>query len=262
MRNEQGDLIKGGSVLVTGAAGGAGRVIAERFADSGASVSVCDVSADAVAQLNAERPDIHAYEFDVSNANEIERFFAELRKADRHIDVLINNVGISGPTAALEDVRLTDWERVILTNLTSYFLFAQGVAAGMKKRSRGLIVNISSTCVKTGLPMRMPYVVAKSGVSAMAMTLARELGPFGVRVNSIMPGAIRGDRIERVFRDKAAELGVSVEDYERDALKYISLRTMVDPDDIASMCLFLASAEGARITGQELGVDGNVEYEA
>ena len=126
---------------------------------------------------------------------------------------------------------------------------------------RGLIVNISSGSAKVGLPLRLPYVVSKGAVISMTMSLARELGPHGIRVNAILPGAIRGARIERVIREKAQALRMSPEDYEQSLLRFISLRTMVDPEDIAAMILFLACAAGRRITGQAIGVDGNIEYE-
>jgi NAD(P)-dependent dehydrogenase (short-subunit alcohol dehydrogenase family) len=131
----------------------------------------------------------------------------------------------------------------------------------MKQRGGGLIVNISSGSAKVGLPLRLPYVVSKGAVLSLTMNLARELGPFGIRVNAILPGAIRGERINRVVAAKAAALGVEPAEYEKGLLRYISMRTMVEPDDIASAILFLASPGGARISGQMLGVDGNIEWE-
>ena len=124
-----------------------------------------------------------------------------------------------------------------------------------------MIVNISSGSAKVGLPLRLPYVVSKGAVLSLTLNLARELGPHGIRVNAVLPGAIRGERINRVIAAKAQALGVSPADYEKDLLRYVSLRTMVDPEDIAAMILFLASPAGRRISGQVIGVDGNFEYE-
>lgn len=93
------------------------------------------------------------------------------------------------------------------------------------------------------------------------MNLARELGPSGIRVNAILPGAIRGRRLQRVIDEKAAAVGLRADEYERTLPRYVSLRTMVDPEDIAAMVLFLASAQGEHIIGQMIGVDGNIEYE-
>ena len=145
--------------------------------------------------------------------------------------------------------------------MTSHFLFARAVIPGMKAQKSGLIVNISSGSAKVGLPLRLPYVVSKGAVLSLTMNLARELGPHGIRVNAILPGAIRGDRINRVIDAKAAALGVDRAEYEKGLLRYISMRTMVEPDDIAATIAFLASPGGARISGQMIGVDGNVEWE-
>lgn len=145
------------------------------------------------------------------------------------IEVLINNVGVAGPTAAVEDVSLADWERTLGANLTSHFLCIRRAVPNMKAAGEGAIVNISSGSAKVGLPLRVPYVVSKAAVLSLTTTLARELGPAGIRVNAILPGAIRGERIDRVVREKAAALRVAPADYERAFLQYVSLRTMVEP---------------------------------
>jgi NAD(P)-dependent dehydrogenase (short-subunit alcohol dehydrogenase family) len=149
--------------------------------------------------------------------------------------VLVNNVGIAGPTAHPEDITLDDWTTCLRVNLTSHFLFAGAVIPGMKAARSGLIVNISSGSARTGLPMRLPQVVTK--------------------------GAIRGERINRVVTAKAAAFGVAVAQSEASMLRYVSLRTMVEPEDIAAMILFLAGQGGQKISGQMLGVDGHSEWE-
>jgi NAD(P)-dependent dehydrogenase (short-subunit alcohol dehydrogenase family) len=255
------ELVEGASVVVSAGASGAGRIIAEKFADRGANVLVCDIDKEAVSKLADARPDILAETMDAADEERVESLFASAEARGRPIDVVINNVGIAGPTLAAESIGLDDWNQSLRANLTSHFLFARRAIPGMKDRARGLIVNISSGSAKTGLPLRLPYVVSKGAVLSLTMNLARELGPSGIRVNAILPGAIRGERMQRVIDSKAAALGVRADEYERTLLRYVSLRTMVDPEDIAAMALFLASAQGARITGQMIGVDGNIEYE-
>jgi len=250
------------SVIVTAGAGGAGRVIAATFADAGARVLTCDLDAQAVAEFGAARPDIAVLEGDVGEEGTVDRVFAEAERRHGFVDVLVNNVGIAGPTAVVEEISMDDWAGSLRANLTSHFLCARRAVPNMKARRTGLIVNISSGSAKTGLPLRLPYVVTKGAILSLTTNLARELGPHGVRVNAILPGAIRGERIQRVIASKAAALGIPAADYERDLLRYVSLRTMVEPEDIAAMILFLASPAGRRITGQLIGVDGNVEYEA
>jgi NAD(P)-dependent dehydrogenase (short-subunit alcohol dehydrogenase family) len=132
----------------------------------------------------------------------------------------------------------------------------------MKGRGGGAIVNISSTTARTGLPYRLPYAVSKSGVLGLTHTMARELGPDGIRVNAILPGVLRGERIRRVISAKAEALGMSEADYEAEMLARVSMRTMIDPDEVADMALFLASTRGRHVSGQFIGVCGNVEHEA
>src|SRR5712671_6194072 len=244
--------VRGLSVFISAGAGGAGRVIAETFADAGAKVVTCDVNAGAVERFADERPDIAVLPGDVSDEPTVDRVFSEAERRFGPVDVLVNNV---------ENISTADWTQSIQTNVTSHFLCVRRAVPNMKARGSGLIVNISSGSAKVGLPLRLPYVVTKGAVLSMTTNLARELGPHGIRVNAILPGAIRGARIQCVIDAKASALGVSPAQYEQTLLRYVSLRTMVDPEDIASMILFLASPAGQRISGQMIGVDGNVEYE-
>ena len=251
-------LLDGRTAIVTAAGGGAGAVIARSLADAGARVLACDVDAVGLSRLAEGNPRIEAVTADAGLEEDAGRVVA---LAGSRIDILVNNVGIAGPTAKVEDVTLADWNESIRVNLTSPFLFARAVVPAMKARSGGLIVNISSGSAKVGLPLRLPYVVTKGAVLSLTMNLARELGPYGIRVNAILPGAIRGERIGRVIGAKAAALGVEPAEYEKGLLRYISMRTMVEPEDIAAAILFMASPSGSRISGQMLGVDGNIEWE-
>jgi NAD(P)-dependent dehydrogenase (short-subunit alcohol dehydrogenase family) len=260
--NVLGTGVSGLVVIVTAGAGGAGRTIAETFADAGARVLTCDLDGRAVVQCAAARPDIAVLEGDIGDERTVQRVFDEAERRLGPVDVLVNNVGIAGPTAAIEDISIGDWTQSLQANLTSHFLCARRAVPNMKARRSGLIVNISSGSAKVGLPLRLPYVVTKGAILSLTTNLARELGPHGIRVNAILPGAIRGERLQRIIASKAAALGIPAEEYERDLLRYVSLRTMVEPEDIAAMIVFLASPAGRRITGQLIGVDGNIEYEA
>ncbi|MGH3579537.1 MAG: SDR family oxidoreductase [Mycobacterium sp.] len=251
--------VAGRCVLVTAGAGGAGLVIARKFAEAGANVVVCDIDVAAVSRANGGG--LMAVVADVAREADVESVFTHAEARYGAVQVLVNNVGIAGPTAAVEHVSVGDWERTLGANLTSHFLCIRRAVPAMKTARAGVIINISSGSAKVGLPLRVPYVVTKGAVLSLTTTLARELGPSGIRVNAILPGAIRGERINRIIRDKAAALDIEPSEYERRLLRYISLRTMVEPEDIAAMALFLASDAGARITGQLIGVDGNVEYE-
>ena len=132
----------------------------------------------------------------------------------------------------------------------------------MKAAGGGSIINISSTSGRTGLPMRVAYAVSKHAVMGLTETLARELGPAGIRVNTILPGWMNNERNRRVVAAKSEALGITPEEYKEAGLKFVSLRTMIEPVEIANAALFLCSEAGQHISGQELSVRGNVEYEA
>ena len=129
----------------------------------------------------------------------------------------------------------------------------------MRASGGGLIVNLSSAAGRFGYAWRTPYSSAKWGVIGLTQSLAKELGPDNIRVNAILPGIVAGPRMNGVIRARAAQTGISTEDCERQYLSRISLRRMVDPDDVAAMVLFLASRGGANTSGQSIGVDGNLE---
>ncbi len=177
------------------------------------------------------------------------------------IDVLVNNAGIGGPRAAIEDISYQDWDRTISVNLNGMFYCIKNVAPLMKAQKRGCIVNISTASAKVALPMRSPYVASKVGVLGLTHTVAREYGPFGIRCNSILPGLIDNERGRSILANHAKEKGVSFEEAEQDFLEFISLRTWIDPAEVGDLAVFLASPAGRHITGQNIGMDGNVEWE-
>ena len=254
--------LKGARALVTAGAGGAGLAIARFLMSCGARVHVCDVDADAVAKLPTALPGASASVADLGDPGEVDRVFDDVRDALGGLDALVNNVGIAGPTARAEDVTVSEWERTFAVNLGGHFFCARRAIPLMKAGGGGAIVNISSMSARVGLPLRLPYVVSKAAVLSLTTNLARELGPDRIRVNAILPGAIRGARLQRVIDAKAAALGVPAAEYEQDLLQYVSLRTMVEGDDIAAMAAFLISPLARVVTGQLIAVDGNVEWEA
>ncbi len=248
-------------VLVTGAAAGAGAEIARQFLAAGARVAICDIDPQAVAEMSASTPAILGQVCDVGDDVAVDRLFATLGERLGGLDVLVNNVGIAGPTAKAEEIATDDWERTLRVNLGSHFFCCRRAIPMMKQAGGGAIINISSTSARTGLPLRLPYVVSKAAVLSLTSNLARELGPSGIRVNAILPGGIRGQRLQNVIAAKSAALGVTPAEHERELVRFISLRTLVEPADIAAMAVFLASPAARFVTGQLIGVCGNVEYE-
>ncbi len=249
-------------VLVTGAASGAGAEIARQFLAAGARVAICDIDPQAVARMSGSTPAILGQVCDAGDDAAVDRLFVSLVEHLGGLDVLVNNVGVAGPTAKAEDIAIDDWERTLRVNVSGHFYCCRRAIPLMKQAGGGAIINISSTSARTGLPLRLPYVVSKAAVLSLTSNLARELGPSGIRVNAILPGGIRGQRLQDVIGAKAAALGVTPAEYESELVRFISLRTLVEPADIAAIAVFLASPGARFVTGQMIGVCGNVEYEA
>jgi NAD(P)-dependent dehydrogenase (short-subunit alcohol dehydrogenase family) len=252
---------KGLRVLITAGGSGIGRAIAECFDAEGAHVHVCDVVGDCLEVLRRERPGIASTIADVGDPGQVAVLFEAALKHLGGLDVLVNNAGIAGPTAAVERVTPAEWDRTIAVNLSGQFYCARLAVPALKQAGGGSIINISSTSGRTGLPLRVAYAVSKHAVMGLTETLARELGPDGIRVNAILPGWINNDRNRRVVQAKAAELGITPEAYLQEGLRFVSMRTMIEMSEVAQMALFLSSETARHVSGQAIGVCGNVEYE-
>jgi NAD(P)-dependent dehydrogenase (short-subunit alcohol dehydrogenase family) len=159
----------------------------------------------------------------------------------------------------VEDIATEDWRRCIDICLTGQFLCAHHAVPMIKQAGGGAIVNMSSAAGRHGYAFRTPYSAAKFGVIGFTQSLAKELGPHNIRVNAILPGIVEGPRIESVIRARAGQLGITYDAMEKDYLEKVSLRRMVSPHDVAAMVLFLLSPMGDNLSGQSLGIDGNVE---
>jgi NAD(P)-dependent dehydrogenase (short-subunit alcohol dehydrogenase family) len=243
-------------VIITAAAAGIGRVTAEAFLAAGAKVHVCDVDESALKAFKAARPGIGATVADVADAAQVDRLFDAALTGLGGLDILVNNAGIAGPTGNIEDVAPADWRRTLAVNLDATYLCCRRAVPVLKKNRGGAIINLSSTAGIFGFARRTPYAAAKWAIVGLTKSLALELGPFGIRVNAICPGAVEGDRIERVIAAEAKASGRPPGQVREDMVRYSAMKTFVGPQDIANMILFLASGAGARISGQALPVDG------
>jgi NAD(P)-dependent dehydrogenase (short-subunit alcohol dehydrogenase family) len=248
-------------VVVTGGADSVGRVIAERFHRAGAMVHICDVRPDALQQTLQANPGMQGTVANVGNAADVERLFGEALESMGHVSVLVNNVGIGGPHGAMEDVACKDWDETIAVNLSGMFYCMRHVIPGMKRRRDGVIINFSTGSTRTRLPLRAPYVASKAAVESLTQNAARELGPYNIRCNAILPGMINNERMKRIVASKAVSSGRSTDEVEQDYLRYISLRSKVEPEELADMVQFLASDKAAKVTGALIAVSGNVEWE-
>ncbi len=249
-------MLQGKRALITAGASGIGKVIAETFEKAGARIAVADVDE---AGLTSCPDHWLKARLDVSDEASVTAFFKRVEDAFGGLDILCANAGIAGPTATVENVALEDWRRCVSVNLEGAFLFSKHATPMMKRQKAGVILLTSSTAGLYGFPNRAPYASAKWAINGLMKTLAMELGPFGIRANSICPGSVYGDRMERVM-EKEAQLKGTTRDAIHDGYALgTSMRSFVWPEDVANMALFLASDQARLVSGQIIAVDGHTE---
>jgi len=242
-------------VMITAAASGIGRSIAQAFFEDGAQVHICDMNEDALADFRDEFPEIAATRVDVQSEAEIDAWFDDALEDLGGLDVMVNNAGIKGPTAPIDDIELAEWRDCISVCLDAQFLCARRAAPIMKAQRSGVILNMSSNAGQFGFGNRTPYAAAKWGVIGLTKSLAIELGPC----NAICPGAVRGERINRVISGEAGLRGVDPDIVAAELVSQQSLARFTEPEEIAKLCLFLASPAAFMINGQDIAIDGHVE---
>tara|TARA_E500000178_G_scaffold43199_1_gene38653 strand:+ start:1747 stop:2532 length:786 start_codon:yes stop_codon:yes gene_type:complete len=245
--------------IVTGGASGIGLGIATMLITDGYDVFVLDNDLLHVDDYNASHPLSRARVCDVSDASAVATEIDGVLHVAGRIDLLVNNAGISGPTAPVEVVDPSEWQRTLDVSLTGAFNVTRSVAPFMKAQSSGVIINIASNAGLMGCPNRSPYVAVKWGLVGLTKTWAMELGPYKVRVNALCPASVDGERIEAVMARDAEERGVSVGEIRQSYERQSSLQSFTRVEDIASMVCYLASDAGVRISGQAIGLDGHTE---
>jgi NAD(P)-dependent dehydrogenase (short-subunit alcohol dehydrogenase family) len=252
-------LLQDKVAIITGASKGIGRALALCFAEAGASVVCAARSTDLVHEtatlVEKAGGRAIAVTCDAAQEDDVKRMITDSVRAFGKITTLINNAGDGGPTKPVEDYTMDDWLYTIHSCLTSSYVCTRFVVPEMIKAGGGAIVNISSGAGRRGLPYRIGYCSAKAGQVGMTYGMALELGPRGIRVNCVAPGAVEGDRIDRVIAGQAQVRGISVEDMRQTMLERSPLRRMTSADDIAQATLFLASDLAKNISGQVLAVN-------
>jgi NAD(P)-dependent dehydrogenase (short-subunit alcohol dehydrogenase family) len=245
-------------VLVTAGASGIGLAIARAFHAGGSQVYICDIDESGMARAAGEMPGLLTRRCNIGDRGEIEAMVADAAARLGGLDVLVNNAGIGGPTKPVSDIDPADWDAVIKVNLTGTFDVTRHAIPHLI-RSRGAIINMSSAAGRFGYANRSPYSASKWALIGLTKTLSMELGEHGIRVNAIAPGAVAGERAERVFRGRAEASGQSIEEVKRAAMASFSLKYLVDPNDIAALAVFLASDAAKSISGQVLPIDGDMQ---
>ncbi|MDC1287534.1 SDR family oxidoreductase [Gammaproteobacteria bacterium] len=246
-------------VLVTAGASGIGRAIAEKFIADGADVAICDVDQTGLAEMAAIHPALIVQHADVTSESDMKSFLQALEDQWHGVDVVCANAGTGGPAGRIETLDYAEWQDCVATNLHGSFLTYRWAARLMRAQGSGLICLTSSTAGQMGYPLRSPYAAAKWAIVGLTKTLAMELGDAGVRVNAICPGAVEGNRMDRVIANEAVARGQDEDAVRQSYVKGVSMKTWVTAQDIANTIAFIASPAGSKISGQILAVDGHTE---
>ena len=251
--------------VVTGAGRGIGRAIALAYAKEGANLVLASRSREALEETQAMVEELGCKALvvptDIRNEDSVYNLAEQALSFFGRVDILVNNSGITGPTTPLWNISLEDWEGTFAVNVTGVYLCCRAFIPAMIEKRSGCIIMISSMTGKRPLFGRTPYAGSKLALVGIARTLAWEVGPYGIRVNVISPGAVEGERLKRVVREIAASQGIIEDEALRQFTSNSPLGRVVPPEDIAAAAVFLASEKAASITGEDLNVSsGTVMY--
>ncbi len=246
--------LDGRVAIVTGAAQGIGAAYAKRFAEEGAKVAICDLldCTNVVNTITQSGGEAFGMEIDVSDEAQVAGLVARTVETFGRVDVMVPNAAIFAVLnrRSFLDIGVEEWDRVMAVNVRGVFVCIKAVVPQMKEQGYGKIVNISSATVQLGVPWMLHYVSSKGAVDAMTRASARELGDFGIRVNSVAPGFTMSEQIEsqREALQFNLDMNLSGRAFKREEM----------PDDLLGTMVFLASAESDFMTGQTVVVDGGL----
>ena len=244
------ELLKGKTAMVTGGTRGIGFAIVKLYLENGAAVALCGSKKEtvdkALDKLKAENPDYKVIGLypDLQNPEEVAKAVEMAKETFGSLDIMVNNAGISARDK-LYDYKAEDFSKIMALNVNAVFNCAQAAAKVMKEQGGGVILNTSSMVSIYGQPSGVGYPASKFAVNGMTLSLARELGPFGIRVNAVAPGITYTDMMKAVPKEVIDPM-----------IAQIPLRRVGQPEDIANAFVFLASDMASYITGVVLSVDG------
>jgi NAD(P)-dependent dehydrogenase (short-subunit alcohol dehydrogenase family) len=251
--------LQGKVAIVTGGGYGIGREIALAYARAGASILI---AARTLKPLEETRAEIEkasgrciTMQADVSKESDCTKIVERTLAGFGRVDVMVNNAGIAGPTKRITEMALAEWQEVLDINITGAWLASRAAISAMLKQGSGNILMISSGAGRRGYPLRAPYAASKWAMIGLTQTLAGELGTSGIRVNCICPGAIAGDRIERVIRARADAMGAPYEQVKANFTSMAAMNRMATEQEVAKVAVFLASEAASAVTGQTINVD-------
>ncbi len=235
--------IAGRTALVTGGGSGLGAAIAGALAQHGATVVVAGrdrTKLDAVAARHGNA--VRTAVCDVADAASVAALATHL--ADEEVSILVNNAGIPGPVALLTEIEPEEWDEVFAVNVRGVYLMCRAFLPPMLNRGKGDVINLASVSGKRPLARRTPYCASKMAVIGLTATLAAEVGPCGVTVNSLSPGPVEGERMHRNFRLEATRTGSTYEEAEHAFVSRAALGRMITEDEVASAVTAMLSMPG------------------
>ena len=238
--------LKNNNIIITGATGGIGNAIIEKFYEHGANILASGTNKEKLQKLKNKFQNIKILDFDISQKEKVEKFINDATDHLGGLDCLVNNAGITQDNLAIR-MSLTEWENVINLNLTSTFLMSKFAIKKMLKNKQGKIINISSVVGHTGNLGQANYTASKAGMIAMTKTLAIEYGKKNININCISPGFIKTAMTDKID-----------EKIKENIISKIPSGRLGLPEDIANAVLFLASSESNYINGETLHVNGGM----
>lgn len=249
----------GRRVLITAGASGIGAAMAQAFAGAGARVHVCDMDQARIDEFLDANPGITATRCDVTDEAGVREMVEEAADRLGGLDALVNNAGISGPTAPLDETETPIWMQTYAVNVHGTFFTTRAALPHLRAANGASIINMSSVAGRLGFPLRSAYVGSKWALIGLTKTWAMEFGPQNIRVNALLPGLVEGPRIRAVIAARSAATGQPPDKILEGFLRDISLRRMVTPTEVANMALYLLSPLGMGISGEAISIDGHFE---
>ena len=230
--------------VITGAASGIGKAIANTFSKEGSIVVALDININELIKtidtIRNRGFDAYAIKCDISSLDEIDKTIKEIKNNFEKIDILVNNAGIFSKTPILEMTE-SEWDMVMNVNLKGPFFLSKEILRSMIEKRSGRIINIASLAAKRGgTTSGVPYGVSKAGLISVTKYLARFSAAYGINVNAIVPGFVDTGMNPKI----------------KDMIEYIPIRRLAEPEEIANVALFLASDDSSYITGEMIDVDG------
>lgn len=252
--------LEGKVAIITGASYGLGRVMAVLFAKEGARLTIAarraELLEETATMVRAVGGEVLVVPTDITVEADVINMVRQTVATFGQVDVLVNNAAQPGKDLYVWEQTLENWNNTIAVDVTGAMLCTREVLKqSMLERRTGSIINVSSTAGWNGIPRKSHYTVAKAGLRLLTKVTAQEAGPYGIRVNCLVPGSIQGDLLLNYWKRIAGERGIRWEDVMAESAASTALKRISKPEEVAALALFLASDESSCITGQSINAD-------